>query len=159
MADEDTIFVDQDFRFVTVVDRTGLGGAITLRSGHTVRGEIQYGMQIKAITKEPFQLRGPWAKFVFAQSQQTYVHDVEGHYLNRLAVAGGDEDLMNELGPTVQDTTPIELDADVVEGWDTGAVDPDRKKTVTTRIRRVKVPESEIRQLEEAGGRVTAGKG
>lgn len=163
MADDGEVYVDRDFRFVEVMDRTGRGGPIKLASGYTLPGEFQFDHQIIPIKKR-FRLRGPEAKFVFAHSQRTWVHTTEGEFVQRLAIVvpedvdDATQSLIDELGPVCCDTSPIEVDLEVVESWDTAQVDPDRQVTAKQRVRQVKVPPAAMLQKETAGGRVSAGK-
>lgn len=153
--DDAEVFVDRDFRFATVVDRCGTGGPIQLADGRSLPGEFKCDQQVFKI--EPrFTLRGPQVLFAF-RLQKAYVHDVNGNFVNRLGIESAPQDLINQLGPDCLDCSPIEVDREAVEHWDTAAVDPDRQ--VAKRIRRVKVPMSELRQVEDGGGRMTAEKG
>lgn len=156
---DEGIFIDQDYRMATVVDRTGLGGPIKLSDGRLLPGEVQYDHIVHLITKKPFLLRGPVVKHAFGPGSKSWLHDKDGNYVNRLGVQDAPEDLLAELGPEAQDCSPIEVDLDAVEHWNYGVVDPTRQETIRARTRRVKVPGNA--QLDKAGvgGRVTAEKG
>lgn len=128
---EDGIFIDDDFRFVTVVDRIGVGGDVKLAGGFVLPGVLYWDHKPHPILPE-FQLRGPAAKHFFRYGSQAYVHTKDHEYVCRLGLKGGDEDLIREIGREFLDPEPIDVDLETVEGWDTAAIDPsDRKKTKT----------------------------
>lgn len=155
---EDGIYVDTDYRHATCVDRTGRGGEIKLRSGLVLRGEVQHDHQMFPITREPFTLRGPVLLHAFTSGSTTWCIDAEGNRVNRIGVQSGPQDLLDQLGPDALDCSPIELDMDAVENWDyVAAGHGDRRETISSRVKRVKVPMPQDK--EHGGGRVTAEKG
>lgn len=129
----DDVFIDDDHRFVTVVDRTGLGGDITLRSGMKYDGTLYWDHKPHTIQAKPFQLRAPAAKHFFKYGSQAWLHDADGSFVCRLGIVDGDPDLISEIGPDFVTDDPIALDVDAVEGWDQANVAPDKKAKRTVK--------------------------
>ena len=129
---DDGTFLDDDHRHVTVVDRIGTGGEIKLKSGFTIPGVLSWDSK-PIVIKPKFELRGPPAKHLFRYASSAYVKTADGAFVNRLGIEGGDEDLIQELVSLAADATscdPIDVDMEMVEGWDTASIDPgDRKVT------------------------------
>ena len=72
--------------------------------------------------------------------------------MSRLGVESGDPGFLEEMGASALDCTPIDVDMERVEGWDTGAVDPDRPKTIAKRVHRVRGETSAQLQARQEGG-------
>jgi hypothetical protein len=133
---EDGTFVDDDMRFVTVVDRLGVGGDIRLKSGLTYEGTLYWDHKPQPILAKPFQWRGPIAKHLLRYGSQAYIKDIDDHWVCRLGIQGGDEELIAEIGPEFLDCSPIEIDPNAIERWDTSTAN--RTKPMT--IKRTKAP-------------------
>lgn len=145
----DDVFVDDDMRFVTVIDRTGLGGDIALRSGTLLQGTLYWDHKPHTIKATPFQLRAPAALHFFKYGSQAWLHDASGAYVCRLGIVEGDEELIAQIGPEMVTADPIDVDQEAVEGWDTAAVDPTNRK-ITKRVKRTERPSmGELRAREE----------
>jgi len=136
--DTDNIFVDRDYRFATVVDRTGLGGAIPVTGGGAIPGEFLYGGEVWAIKKK-FQLRAPLVLHVFNHSTATYIHADDGAggtmFVNRLGIEEAPSDLLEQLSPEAIDTSPLTPITTRVELWNSDDADPDRKSAVVKTAR------------------------
>lgn len=147
---EEGVFVDDDVRMVTLIDRTGIGGPIKKRKGEPIRGEFQYGARVYPITKEPFTVRFPIAKHIMRYGSQTYVHDREDNYVNRLGVKDAtDPSVIDELGAGVLECGPIQVDTDMIEGWNVATKDPDPQSR-SKRFRELAKPQmAELRGRED----------
>lgn len=99
------------FDIVTLVDRTLKGGFEILFDG--VRVPFAPGQ----VERHVPQFLAEW---IFTVDQHK-VHTKDGEYVCRLAVkeGSGSDEFRARVGRAACDTTPIEIDTDRVEGWDT----------------------------------------
>lgn len=145
----DDVYVDDDMRFVTVIDRTGQGGDIKLKSGQTIQGTLYWDHKPHTIKATPFPLRAPAALHFFKYGSQAWLHDADGIYTCRLGIVDGDETLISQIGPELVTADPIDVDMEAVEHWDTAAVDPTDRK-VTKKVKRTPAASmAEMRAREE----------
>ena len=171
MALDEEIFQDKDFRFINVIDRLGVGGAVKTKGGLVYPGDIHYDGVSHPIRKK-FRLRAPVARHCFGPNQRNWVHSIDedgqSRYVHRLGILPIDEDdpdhdkdLIMELGPEFLDCTPIQIDQEFLEGWDAEAGDPNRKLLYATHlVNGIPVPRTDLIESENAGGRASfAGRG
>ena len=111
---------NRDFSTVTLVDRTGRGGAEIIYDG------VRITFPQKKVEKAVPRFVANW---LFRVSQQM-VWTEDGQYVNRFGIKDMPEDLVQELGPEAGDTSLIVLDATRHEGWDTSGVDRSEARTV-----------------------------
>lgn len=98
------------FEIVNLVDRTGKGGCEIIFDG--VRVPFKPGQKERPVP----QFLAEWILSV----DQHKVHTKDGEFVNRFAVKeDAPEDFRLRLGRAACDTTPIEIDTDRLEGWDT----------------------------------------
>ena len=135
----------RDYSVVTLVDRVGGPGEI-IHDG--IRVAIKPEMHVPAFL----------AKWLFSgRVTQQRVHTKDGQYVCRLGIKDGPEELLALLGSEAFDTSPIEVDDTLAEGWDTAAVDPNRASTM--RAQRITVPPADLLARQPGGRRVDVGGG
>mgnify|MGYP001561843960 FL=1 len=136
---------NRDFRSVTLVDRTGLGGAEIIYDG--VRIMLPRG-------KTEVQVPSFVARWLFLSTTQQMVWSREAGYTPRFGIKDLDEELEKDLGPHVGDTSPITIESRA-EGWDTTGVDRADTRLVTLNIPRSVTHERQGRTTEDPafGGR------
>ncbi len=115
---------NRDFRSVTLVDRTGRGGAELIFDG--VRITLAKG-------KAEFHVPRFVALWLF-RTQKEFVWTSEGQFVNRFAVRDADPEFLAEVGPEAGDTSPIDLDTTRAEGWDTTGVERTNTRTVAVNL-------------------------
>lgn len=114
------------YDFVTLVDRTGLGGCEIIHDGFRVvfkRGQ----------TERPVpQFLAEWLSRV----DQQKVHTTDGEFVQRFGVKDPSEEFLRTVGD--MDCSPITVDKNRLEGWDVDqyAIDRDPAKTRVIELRR-----------------------
>jgi hypothetical protein len=106
-------FPTQGYEFVNLVDRTGKGGCEIIHDG------------IRIVFK-PGQKERPVPLFLaewLARVDQQRVHTTGGEWVQRFGVRDAPDELTKRVGE--MDCSPIDIDTQRVEGWDTDAA-PDR---------------------------------
>jgi len=103
------------YEFVTLVDRTGKGGCEIIHDG--VRCVFPMGRAERPVPRF-------LVEWLYRVDQQK-VHTVTGEYVQRFGIKEPNDELAAILGPEAFDCSPIEIDKERLEGWDTDAV-PDR---------------------------------
>lgn len=116
------------FEIVTLVDRTLKGGCEIVFDGARV-------------VFKPGQVERPvpqfLAEWVFRVDQHK-VHTKDGDFVSRFALKeDAPDDFKARMGRAACDTTPIEIDTDRLEGWDTDA-SPDAADRGATRVLNLK---------------------
>lgn len=121
-------FENQDvYTSVVLVDRAGMGGTEIIYDG------------VRLVFK-PGQIKLAVPRFVadwLYGNQKHMVWTEDGNYTNRFAIEGLPEELLAQYGSAAGDTSPITIDGNRVEGWDTTQVDRTDGKT---RVVQVRVP-------------------
>lgn len=138
----------QENEWVTLIDRTTVGG-----------DEIMYGgepLVFKDEAGSPVLSRTVHRDFVvwLYRTDKRRVWTKDGEFAHRYAVENPPQWLIDHCGPEVGDTSPVEVDADRLEGWDTSGVSRDER----TRILKVNVPVSDLRERHSSGGHVSASR-
>lgn len=123
---------------VTLVDRTGNGGCEITHNG--VRVVFKTGQAKRAV---PSFL----AEWLFIHGKHM-VWSEDGEYTHRFGIEDAPEDMLASLGPEAGDCSPITVDGNRLEGWDTTAVDRDAK---STRVVPIGVPASAMRERQATG--------
>lgn len=107
-------FNNQDvYSSVILVDRAGIGNTEIVYDG------------VRLVFK-PGQTELTVPKFVadwLFQYQKHHVWTEDNVYVNRFSIKGASEDLLNQYGEEAGDLTPITIDGNRIEGWDTSQVD------------------------------------
>ena len=119
------LFENRDFRTVTLVDRTGQGGAEIIYDG--VRIVLPRGKTELSVPRFV-------AVWLLGVTTQQMVWSQEVGYTPRFGIKDMDEELTRELGPDAADISPITLDAERAEGWDTTGVERGGTRTVELNI-------------------------
>lgn len=115
---------NRDFRTVTLIDRTGQGAVEIIYDG--VRIPLPKGVTEKAVPRFV-------AAWLFRVGQQM-VWTADGRYVNRFGIKDPSDDLVAELGVEVGDISPITIDTQRSEGWDTSGVDRSAHTVVTLNL-------------------------
>ena len=117
------------FETVALVDRALQGGFEIIFDG------ARFVWPKGVVEKHVPQFLAEWIFSV----DQTKVHTKDGEYVNRLAVkeGSGSEDFRARVGRAACDASPIEIDTDRLEGWDTDA-SPDAADRGNTRVVQLK---------------------
>ena len=103
-------FATQGYEFVILVDRTGLGGCEIIHDG--IRVVFKPGQKERPVP----QFLAEWLSRV----DQQKVHTTDGEYVQRFGVRDAPEEFITRVGE--MDCSPITIDTQRLEGWDTGAV-------------------------------------
>lgn len=122
------------FSYVTLVDRTGLGGTEIIYDG--VRIVFKPGETEKTVP----EFVAEWLLNVGSQGR---VWTEAGEHVNRFAVKDASSQLAASVGPEAVDCSPIQLAQDRIEGWDTSGVDRSSHHTLT-----LNVPARELRERQ-----------
>ena len=97
------------YEYVTLVDRAATGGCEIVFDGHR-------------IPFKPGQVERPVPQFLaewIFRVDQHKVHTRDGQYVCRFALKDAPPDLLARVGLESADQTPIEIDGERIEGWDT----------------------------------------
>ena len=124
--------------YVTLVDRAGKGGC-----------SIMYDGAIYSF--KPGQIERPvpttLADWLFRVDQQK-VHTTDGEYVQRFSVKDAPEEFLLRLGGQ-PDTSPITIDDNRVEGWDT---DTYAQREGQTRVIQIKRNPADFANVATPGG-------
>lgn len=120
MADEEIQEVPE---YATLVDRTG------------GPGEFWFAGRPWTFTRaKPTRTVPLYVAMWLMADHRNRVWTLEGQFTHRFAVKDGPESLLTELGEDAFDTSPITIDAQRAEGWNTETADrPDATRTIAIR--------------------------
>lgn len=133
------LYQNRDFRSLILVDRAGRGGTEFIFDGVRITfppGVVEQGC--------------PWfvAQWLFGVNQ-TRVWTKDGDFTFRFGVKNAPEEFLAAVGPEAGDTSPIEIDGNRIEGWDTTGVD---RSNAT--VLKVSVPASDLSERQGRQGQM-----
>lgn len=123
---------------IILLDRTGQGGGEIIVNG--VRLNFPKGRPEMAVPRFV-------AEWLFTHGKHM-VWTTDGIFTNRYGVKDAPEDFTNAFGEESGDCSPIEIDGNRIEGWDTTAVERDE----STRVVPVSVPAQALRERQGSTG-------
>lgn len=112
------------YDYVTLVDRTGKGGCEIIHDG------VRIGFPPGKPERPVPQFLVNW---LFRVDQQK-VHTTDGQFVQRFGVKEPSEEMVAQLGIECGDISPIEIDTNRAEGWDTDQFAVDRGSSPLKKI-------------------------
>lgn len=122
MADERDEQTPEEMEFVTLVDRTG------------GPGEFRFAGRPWTFTKvKPTRVVPMHVAMWILADHRNRVWTTDGAFAHRFTIQDGPEALLTELGEAAFETSPITIDTQRAEGWNTDEVDRPETRTIPLR--------------------------